>query len=106
MFGAGCTDCPGTKKCTDKLSSQHAIVFECVECGGQKCDTCNQTGQITISRCPLETIPASIWEFIEMATLYLEHGLPPVAGGQLNQAKGFLDGTQFVRKLRSFYKQK
>gem|GEM_PF-4435928 len=37
--------------------------------------------------------------------MYLEHGLAPVAGGQLDQAKGFLDGARFVGKLRTFYKQ-
>ena len=36
-----------------------------------------------------------IWQLIETAALY-EKGLPPVAGGQLDQARSFLLGARMV----------
>jgi len=81
-------------------------MIDCTECGGDGCLYCRQTGRIYISDCPLVFIPAQTWELIEMAEMYLEHGLPPIAGGQLDQAKGFLDAAGYIKKLKGFYKKK
>jgi len=40
-------------------------------------------------------VPAEAFETVDLAGL-LEKGLPPVAGGMLDQAKVFLDAARFV----------
>lgn len=46
-----------------------------------------------LERCPQLAVPAEVWEVIELADLY-EKGLPPVAGGTLDQADAFLRGCR------------
>ena len=105
QFGAGCHNCPGTTKCKDRPAKNDPLILECPECGGAGCKECNKKGKIYINDCPLRAIPPETWDFIDMAVLYLEHGLPPIAGGQLDQAKCFLDGAKYVMRLREFHKK-
>lgn len=60
-------------------------------------------GKIKITQCPLEIITRDIWETIDMANLYLEHGLPAVAGGQLDQAAAFLEAVRFIANEKRHY---
>lgn len=62
---------------------------------GAGCATCGGEGTIRLTSCPLETVPAEAFETVDLAGL-LEKGLPPVAGGMLDQAKVFLDAARFV----------
>jgi len=41
-------------------------------------------------------VDADIWELIELAHLFYK-GLPPVAGGVLDQSAGFVAGARVVR---------
>lgn len=50
---------------------------------------CGGAGMIEIADCPLRIVPVDVWEIVDMAELY-EKGLPPVAGGSLDQARVFL----------------
>lgn len=43
--------------------------------------------------CPLEIIGPDVWRAIELAGLY-EKGLPPVAGGSLDQAAIFVQAAR------------
>ncbi|MFH1370347.1 MAG: hypothetical protein ABII09_03560 [Planctomycetota bacterium] len=69
-----------------------------------KCPDCGGTGAIRITQCPLKAVRPDTWEILEYVELYLEHGLPPAAGGQLDQAKGFLQAARFVSNEKAKHK--
>ena len=50
-------------------------------------------------------MPAEVFEFIKYAELY-EKGMPPVAGGSLDQAKNFIDAAAFVFSEQAKWKAK
>lgn len=79
------------------------LEMRCLSCNGKGCDECQESGTIRIEQCPLEIITADIWEAIDMANLYIEHGLPPVAGGQLDQTAVFLDAARFIANEKKSY---
>lgn len=68
---------------------------ECPICDGRGCDECGDTGQIELTICPLKFVPADVWELLGSAELY-EKGLPPVAGGSLDQAAAFVAACRVV----------
>lgn len=72
------------------------MMLDCVSCNGVGCKQCNNIGKYYITTCPLLTVDRDIWDTVEMIRMYKDHGLPPVAGGQLDQAKMFIDAVQFV----------
>ena len=80
--------------------------MECVGCGGLGCDECGGVGSVDIADCPMNLIDRRTQEFIEYAELYIDHGLPPVAGGSLDQAASFLAGCRFVAGEIAFWKNK
>jgi len=69
--------------------------MQCPACDGAGCAGCKGTGQMEITRCPLEIIDAETAELIELAALF-KKGLPPIAGGSLDQAQSFLAAARFV----------
>ena len=81
------------------------IEGECNSCDGFGCEECEGTGRIKITCCPLEFITWDVWELIALAELF-EKGLPPVAGGVLDQAKNFIDAARFVFNEQQYYKKK
>jgi len=58
-----------------------------------------------LTDCPLDYVTDDIWETIEYAELYAK-GLPPIAGGSLDQAKNFTDACRFILSEKSFWKKK
>lgn len=46
---------------------------------------------------------SEMMQVIEMAEMYLDHGLPLVAGGQIDQPKAFMDITRFIARERIFW---
>ena len=78
----------------------------CVACNGSCCDECKNTGTVDILTCPLEVVTQDVWDLLDHAELYLEHGLPVVAGGQLDQAAGFIEACRFISSERRFWKNK
>jgi hypothetical protein len=74
----------------------------CPNCEGKGCNECKE-GKIDIIQCPLELITNDIWQAIYFAELY-EKGLPPVAGGALEQTKSFLDAAQFIMNEKAYWK--
>ena len=79
--------------------------MECVDCGGKDCRHCGGTEVEEITCCPLDLITADVWELIRFAELY-EKGLPPVAGGALDQAKIFIEAAALVFEEQAFWKKK
>lgn len=85
-----CTD----KKCKDLGTESEPIEIECPSCDGEGCDEC-RLGQITISGCPNEYCSpvATAATLIDL----FEKGLPPVAGGALDQSVWFLEAARILR---------
>lgn len=79
--------------------------MRCVNCEGTGCNECNKTGFLSITSCPLELITNDIYEVIKLAELY-EKGLPPVAGGALDQAKIFIEAAMFIFSEKAYWKRK
>jgi len=77
----------------------------CLICKGTGCSECNNAGQVDITQCPLEFINTEIWEVIKYVRLY-EKGLPPVAGGALDQTYNFLLAADFVMAEEQYWKNK
>ena len=79
--------------------------MECIACKGNGCEQCNQTGKIVIDQCPMDLIDSEIWEFLGFADLY-KKGLPPIAGGALDQAQNFLMACRFAFGEQAYWKAK
>lgn len=45
--------------------------------------------------CPIVFVTDDVWECIRFARLF-EKGLPPIAGGVLDQAGGFIRACEFI----------
>lgn len=53
------------------------------------------SGGFELETCPLDAVDEPTVRLIELARLF-KRGLPPVAGGTLDQAAGFLAAAAFV----------
>lgn len=67
--------------------------MECPMCGGSGCKECND-GRFALTCCP-KRFAAGGYEWVELADM-LDHGLPPVAGGALDQSHAFIEAARFV----------
>ena len=79
--------------------------MECVSCGGNGCIECDGIGAIKVTCCPLEYVTNDVWEVIQYVELY-KKGLPPVAGGALDQAKNFIDSARFIFRENEYWRAK
>lgn len=65
-------------------------------CDGFGCEMCRETGGVLrLTGCPKTLIPRDVWDVIGEAEMY-KRGLPPIAGGTLDQAAGFTAACKFV----------
>lgn len=97
-YGQLCKSCPGDEKCQEMPGKNIAVDIQCVVCNGlnfDKCDYCGKTGAIEIKDCPEKIITSDIWMIMELAKLYAK-GLPPVAGGVLDQAHNFIEAVNYI----------
>jgi len=92
--GKLCQKC-NDKECKDKGTDSDPIEIECPLCNGNGCDECND-GSWVLDGCPNQYC-SELVQFVSMADLFAE-GLPPIAGGSLDQAASFVDA---VRTLKS-----
>lgn len=85
--GKLCRSCT-SKQCKDLGTDREPIEIECPLCDGDGCDECEE-GYLKIPDCPnrfcKELIPA-----VNMIELF-EKGLPPIAGGVLDQSAWFIE---------------
>jgi len=79
--------------------------MQCINCQGKGCEECGGDGRVDITACPLDIITADVWEVIRMAGFF-EKGLPPVAGGVLDQAENFVAAAEFIFAEQKYYKNK
>lgn len=77
----------------------------CTSCAGKGCKECEQTGSLLIENCPMRMIPHGVWDVIGLAELFRK-GLPPIAGGVLDQAASFVSAARFVWGEIDYWKAK
>jgi len=70
--------------------------MECPACGGGGCDECDE-GRLRLDGCPRRRVTDrdEVWDVID-CSLMLKRGMPPVAGGLLDQARVFAEAARFV----------
>jgi len=77
----------------------------CPSCNGTGCEHCNDAGTIDITGCPVELVSNDVWSLIEYVKLW-EKGIPPIAGGALDQAYCFIQAARFVFAEEQVWKRK
>ena len=68
----------------------------CSGCNETGCDACGQSGYVELTSCPKQMIDRGLLRAIRMADLMRE-GLPPVAGGVLDQSAWFVSFYECFR---------
>lgn len=69
--------------------------MDCPACEGGGCPVCRGSGWIEVTACPLTVLPPEVWEVLDLAETF-RRGLPPVAGGVLDQSAWFVAAARFV----------
>lgn len=91
--GSLCRECkPGA--CVDCPTSESPLEIDCPRCGGKGCPECDDAGQFALEQCPFTAVPRHVFRAIDLADLYAK-GLPPVAGGSLDQSAWFVELANF-----------
>lgn len=68
--------------------------MQCPQCRGAGCSECNDLGMFRVLGCPNDYCK-SVGKVARFADLF-EKGLPPVAGGALDQSVWFLDAVAIL----------
>ena len=87
-----CRDCVGSR-CVDCPSPSEPVELVCPDCEEKGCERCGKRGRLTIDGCPKRLIGGDLATMLGYAALY-EQGLPPVAGGALDQSRWFIDAFE------------
>jgi hypothetical protein len=89
-----CKHCkPG--KCIDCPSKSQPAEIECPDCNERGCSECEQQGYIQLTSCPKEFVGREISGLATYADLFWK-GLPPIAGGVLDQSNWFIEASQVM----------
>lgn len=67
----------------------------CPDCNGSGCPQCEE-GVFYLTQCPNKFVGQELSQFFPLVDLFFE-GIPPVAGGTLDQTKYFFDFATLVR---------
>jgi hypothetical protein len=100
-----CQNCIGGR-CHDEPKPESAVLVKCPICEGTgtaadkktKCEHC-QDGDFELTQCPYQYV-GHYAELSQLCHLWTENGIPPVAGGVLDQT------AYFVNAQRTFAAQK
>jgi hypothetical protein len=88
--GKLCRMCSG-KQCKDLGTDNEPIEIECQDCNGEGCQHCVH-GWVRIVGCPNKQC-SPVVDVVELVDLYAK-GLPPIAGGSLDQAAWFIEAAK------------
>jgi len=92
--------------CKNKPTALLPWRIDCVACQGKgSCSVCNNTGKHNITDCPLVYIDRDVWDTIRLVSFW-QHGIPPVAGGSLDQSWSFIEAASFVTNEETYWKNK
>ena len=81
------------------------VMLDCPACGGSGCDQCDASGRFELAECPRLFVTPDVWDGVECAGLY-EKGLPPVAGGSLDQSRIFVEAARLIWADQAYWKAK
>jgi len=70
-----------------------AVTIACPTCNESGCDDCVD-GYFELNECPKQFCGNKIGEFIMHAEL-TQKGMPPIAGGTLDQSASFMDAASY-----------
>lgn len=67
----------------------------CPRCGRKDddCPSCGGRGTYVIDK---NAVPSIAYRVAQLAEMYLDHGIPPVSGGSLEQSNWFVEAANFV----------
>lgn len=68
--------------------------MQCPSCGGRGCGQC-VNGEFEITDCPYNAVTPEIRSLIKYADFF-KRGIPPISGGALEQASGFVEACVFL----------
>ena len=88
-----CRSC-NRSKCYSLSTEAAPIEIECPECDGVGCNACHD-GVFVLDGCP-NSYCSSVVGSLELFDLFTD-GIPPVAGGALDQSVSFLAASRFFR---------
>ncbi len=89
--GVLCKSCRGGK--CHEITDTVRIEIPCTECEGRGCDHCDR-GSYVLDDCPKATVGMDIVNLVRCADL-TEKGLPPIAGGSLDQSHWFMEAASY-----------
>jgi hypothetical protein len=92
--GLLCRNCT-VAKCSDKGTDDEPISIDCPTCNRKGCDHCDDVGFISILGCP--NVQCGDVSYVARLADLFEKGMPPIAGGALDQSAWFLDAVSFLR---------
>lgn len=102
QFGRLCKSCkPG--RCVDCPSALEPALVQCPNCGGNGCSSCGDRGDFELTSCPNRYVGHDAADTLQYVGL-CENGLPPVAGGALDQTQWFMDALSFVSNERATWR--
>ena len=98
--GKLCKHCTASE-CKDKVQEGEADLMECPSCRGTGCENC-VNGWIKLTGCHNETCN----EMIDVSNLIdlFESGMPPVAGGSLDQTAWFIEAVTVLKSYNLEYR--
>lgn len=89
-------------ECRSQGTEQEPVEIECPVCDGSGCDECEE-GFFTLTQCP-NTFCNSVVTTLDVIDMW-NKGLPPVAGGVLDQSASFVKAVHWFdaeeRKVRN-----
>jgi len=89
----------GVVDVNDPPTPQSPIKMACPKCGGRDaaCEQCGDDGRVSITSID---VPAWCFRVASMSDMYIDHGVPAVAGGQLDQSNWFYVAAMFCHASR------
>jgi hypothetical protein len=81
------------------------ICLPCEKCDNGRtpngdCNVCDGAGHTELRTCPKMSVSGDVWGMMLQVELF-EKGMPPLAGGSLDQTEAFLDVMEFVWSQRA-----
>lgn len=74
-------------------------------CGGDGCAGCKDLGYTLVEDCPQKRLDGSVWTAVRCARL-LNKGIPPIAGGILDQSNHFADAFDQISAEENAWRHK
>lgn len=76
----------------------------CPSCHEAGCERCTGLGYFSLTTCPVQFVDDDCSELIRLAVLF-EMGLPPVAGGVLDQSHWFVEACAFLWAEQAYHRR-